>query len=88
VLWEVSLLIRAGRIKLSQSFAVWADMLLTQPGFELAPLDPAVIAETMQFHLNGDLFDAAVVATARLKDLPLITKDQEITLSGLTQVAW
>ena len=88
VLWEVSVLIRAGRIQLSQPFSQWVGMLLAQAGFELAPLDPAVIAETLQFHLNGDPFDAAVVATARLKDLPLITKDEGIVLSGLVEVAW
>jgi PIN domain nuclease of toxin-antitoxin system len=88
VLWEISLLLRAGRIQLSQPLSEWVDMLLTQPGFELAPLDPAVIAETLVVYLNGDPFDAAVVATARLKDVPLITKDENIIRSGLTDVAW
>jgi PIN domain nuclease of toxin-antitoxin system len=88
VLWEVSLLILVGRIRLSQPFSEWVDMLLAQPGFELAPLDLAVIAETLQFHLNNDLFDAAVVATAHLKDVPLITKDEDMVLSGLIDVAW
>jgi PIN domain nuclease of toxin-antitoxin system len=37
VFWEVSLLIRIGRIELSQPFSEWVDMLLAQAGFELAP---------------------------------------------------
>jgi PIN domain nuclease of toxin-antitoxin system len=87
-LWEVSVLIRAGRFALARPFAEWAETFLTQVGFELAPLDPIVIAETLQFHLNGDPFDVAIVATARLKDLPLITKDEKIFRSGLIDVAW
>jgi hypothetical protein len=51
-------------------------------------MDPLVIAEALVFYLNGDPFDAAVVATARLKDVPPITKDENIIRSGLTDVAW
>jgi hypothetical protein len=35
----------------------------------------------MQFSFNGDPFDAVIVATAVLKDLPLITSDQAIVAS-------
>jgi PIN domain nuclease of toxin-antitoxin system len=88
VLWEITLLIRAGKIKLSQPFADWMEMLFLLPGFELVPLDPPVIAEAMQVHFTNDPFDAAIVSTALIRNLPLITKDQSIIEAGLVKVAW
>jgi PIN domain nuclease of toxin-antitoxin system len=37
---------------------------------------------------SRDPFDVSIVATAKLKDLPLITKDEKITESGVVAVAW
>lgn len=88
VLWEISLLVRTGKIELSQPFAEWMEMLFLQRGFDLAPLDPPVIAEALKLHFTDDPFDSAIVATALIRDLPLITKDQRIIGADLIQVAW
>ncbi len=87
-LWEVSVLIRIGRVRLSESFTQWSDMLLAKTGFDLAPLDPITIGEAMKFSINDDIFDAAIVASATTRDLPLITKDQGIVESGIVEVIW
>ena len=87
-LWEVSILIRIGRIRLPEPFTQWADMLLAKPGFDLASLDAIIIDEAMKFSINDDIFDAAIVATATTRTLPLITKDQGIVESGIVEVIW
>jgi hypothetical protein len=76
------------RIRLQQPFAQWASVLTAMRGFDLAPLDLEVIAEAHQLTFTDDPFDAAIVATARIKDLPLVTKDSIITDSGIVEVAW
>ncbi len=88
VLWEISVLLKRGRVPLWEPFEHWARALLAQGGFDLAPLDLQVIAEASYLTFNGDPFDAVIVATARLKELPLITKDQEITTAGMVEIAW
>ena len=87
-LWEVSRLERAGVIRLSESYDEWADMLLAHPCFECVPLDEEVVAEARNYIFNRDIFDSAIVATAKLKDVPLITRDQDITTSGIVEVWW
>lgn len=87
-LWEVSILIRIRRIRLMEPFRQWADMLLAKPGFDLVSLDSIIIGEAMKFSINDDIFDAAIVATATTRDLPLITKDQGIAESGIVEVIW
>ena len=87
-LWEAGLLGKIGRIRFIPSFPAWVDTLLAQPGFELAPLDAAVIATATGMTFNSDPFDLAIVATAYSKELPLITKDETITRSKTVDIAW
>ena len=87
-LWEVSNLEKAGHVKLQQPFSVWLNDLLTQKGFDIVPLDAEIIAEARNYGFNHDIFDAAIVATAKLKDVPLITRDNAITNSGLVDIYW
>lgn len=87
-LWEVSNLERIGQIKLGQPFHHWLSELLAQPGFEVAPLDAEIVAEARNYGFNNDIFDAAIIATAKVKDLPLITRDTAIIDSGLVEICW
>ena len=84
----MSLLVKLGRIRLQQPFGHWMDGLLSQRGFDLAPLDPQVISVAMGLGFTEDPFDAAIVATALAKGLPLITRDREITRSKVVEIAW
>jgi PIN domain nuclease of toxin-antitoxin system len=52
------------------------------------PLDAEIITESRDYGFNDDIFDAAIVATAKLKDVPLITRDNAITNSGLVEIYW
>lgn len=88
VLWEITLLIKAGQIRLPQPFAHWAEALGSQLGFEIALLDATVLETALKVRINGDPFDEVIVATALTLDLPLITKDTAITNSQLIKVIW
>jgi PIN domain nuclease of toxin-antitoxin system len=88
VLWEISRLEKEGEIRLNEPYEEWADALLAHPCFECVALDEEIIAEARHYGLNRDVFDAAIVATARLKDVPLITRDQAITNSKIVDICW
>jgi PIN domain nuclease of toxin-antitoxin system len=87
-LWEVSMLEQAGHIKLNKTFGEWLRDLLRKPCFDCVSLDADIIAEARTYGFNNDIFDAAIVATAKLRDLPLITRDVAITNSGLVEIYW
>ena len=74
VLWEVSILDKAGHITLSKPFEPWVRDLLQKPCYDQIPLDAEIIDESRAYNFNNDIFDAAIVATARLRDVPLITE--------------
>lgn len=87
-LWEISILIKLDIIRLPVEFSVWANALALKPGFDVAPLDSAAMEEFLRLRINNDPFDEAIVATARIRDLPLITKDKAITDSNLIETIW
>jgi PIN domain nuclease of toxin-antitoxin system len=87
-LWEVSILERVGHIRLNKPYDQWTRDLFSNPCFDCAVLDAEIIAEARQCNVNNDIFDAAIMATARVKDLPLITRDNAITNSGLVEIYW
>ena len=88
VVWEAGLLEKIGRVRFHPSFADWIETLNSQPGFEFAPLDLALITSSLNFIPNTDLFDTGIVATARDKEAPLITKDELIVRSKTVEVYW
>ena len=88
VLWETALLERAGRIKLNGGFPRWAENILGNSGFGLAPLETEIIALGAGYNFNGDPFDETITAYAAYLDVPLITKDAAITNAGLVETYW
>ncbi len=88
VLWEISRSEKEGEITLNEPYEEWADALLAHPCFECVALDEEIIAEARHYRFNRDVFDAAIVATARMKDVPLITKDEVITNSKIVDICW
>lgn len=87
-LWEVALLAKSGHIKLSSEFKYWAAALLAKQGFDFAPMDAEVMSESINLSFNDDPFDGAIVATAKIMDLPLITKDEAIRSANIVDIEW
>jgi PIN domain nuclease of toxin-antitoxin system len=88
VIWEISMLINCGKVKLRDPLGTWCQQLFKKPCFDLAPFDDDVICIAHHLQFTNDLFDGLIVATARHMDLPLITKDLNITDSGLVEIMW
>jgi PIN domain nuclease of toxin-antitoxin system len=59
-----------------------------QKGVDLVEFGLDVIVQLHRLRFHGDPFDRAIVATAKLMDLPLITKDEMIVSAKLVDIAW
>ena len=82
------MLVEHKRIKLREPFDLWMAALTSRRGVDLKALDIDVIAAAHALSFNGDPFDRAIVATAIVMDLPLITKDEAIVTSRLINIVW
>lgn len=88
VIWEVTLLARAGKINLRRTTRAFFTDLFTNPAYQPFDLTAGQIFEADELRFNRDPFDALIVAAANDLKLPLMTRDSEIAASGLVTVVW
>ena len=79
-IWELSLLDAKGRISLSLPCLAWVRTALERSVALTAPLTPEIAIESNQLpdRLHNDPIDRRLVATARIEDLTLVTRDRVI----------
>ena len=79
-IWEVCKLVEKGRISLFEDLESWVVSALDVPGLRLIPLDYRVFhrSTTLPPPFHADPADQMIVATARLLDATIITKDKLI----------
>jgi PIN domain nuclease of toxin-antitoxin system len=77
---ETAMLVEKGRIRLEKPLLAWVQEALALPGIELKPLTPEIAVESAQLPdgFHGDPADRLIVATARMHQLTLLTRDKKI----------
>jgi PIN domain nuclease of toxin-antitoxin system len=88
VVWETCLLARRNRINLRRSAREFFGDLFSNPAFQPFELDNEQIYIASEIRPNDDPFDGLICAAALSLGLPLITRDSDITNSGLVKVIW
>lgn len=80
VIWEVAMLEKRGRIALGQPCRQWVEGAFAAPGVALAPLTPDIAIESCSLpgQFNRDPADRMIVATARVHDAAILTRDRVI----------
>lgn len=78
--WEAALLALRGRVALRRPLAQWIAEAVSAPGLSIEPLLPqvAVEAASLPETFHGDPADRLIVATARVANATLMTRDQRI----------
>jgi PIN domain nuclease of toxin-antitoxin system len=87
VIWEVCLLVQANKVRLQTSPQKFFSTLFSNPAYQPLDLTPTQVFLAQETRPNRDPFDALICAAARTLELPLLTRDSEITASGM-QVVW
>lgn len=85
-LLEMAMLVSEGRLQLPSPLDEFLDELQGNPVFQLLPLTYEVASEAALLRALRDPADRAIVATARVHRLRLVTSDQRIIASGLVPV--
>jgi PIN domain nuclease of toxin-antitoxin system len=78
--WEVAKLVERGRLKLTIPIQEWIEKALTYPGIQLLDLTPDIAVESTQLpgEFHRDPADQIIVATARLYNISLLTRDSKL----------
>lgn len=88
VVWELTLLARAGGVNLRRSPSVFFDELFLNPSYQPVDLTLEQVFAADAVRFNRDPFDALIVAAAQVLGLPLITRDLAIVESKTVKVLW
>jgi PIN domain nuclease of toxin-antitoxin system len=79
-LWEIALLAWRSRIVLGKSIGLWLEEALADPAPGIDPLTPQIAVESYALPdvSHRDPADRLIVATARVANATLMTRDQRI----------
>ena len=88
VIWEVTLLARAGKINLRRTPRVFFVDLFTNVAYQPYDLTREQVFEADELRFTRDPFDGLIVAAARALELPLLTRDTGIVASQAVTVMW
>lgn len=88
VIWECSLLVRAGRIHLRRSVRTFFEDLFSNPAWQPLDLTFEQVCLADELGFTRDPFDALIVSAAQHLSLPLLTRDIAIRESGAVAVLW
>ncbi len=82
--WELGLLDAAGRVRLRQPFADWLHHARAETGIAVAPLTEQVAFDSTRLpgDFHHDPADRFIVATARILDATVVTRDRRIHRYG------
>ncbi len=82
--WEVSMLEMKGRLVFTSPISHWVKSALSKPGLRLGALTPEISVESCNLpgEFHGDPSDRMIVATTRIEDALLMTRDKKILEYG------
>lgn len=87
VLLEVSYLSAKGRIEDAGGLEVLLAKIAES--FRVIPISPEIACLALSLDLpHGDPFDRVIAATAKVHEVPLLTRDRAITDSGVVEIVW
>ncbi len=78
--WEVAMLAASGRLKLTIDVRDWIAKCEALPFFSFVPVDNTIFVRSVLLPgpLHADPADRVIMATALIRDIPIVTKDRKI----------
>ena len=88
--FEISTLVRRGRVTLDRDASAWIEQALAQEGVEAIPVSPqiAIAAGALEDVFPGDPADRLIYATSIAADAQLVTKDKPLRRFDPVRTVW
>ncbi len=89
-IWEICMLVKKGRIKLTISLDLWLEKVESLQVLTFIPVDNYIAKTSVSLDAPRlkDPADRIIVTTALQSGLALVTGDQKIRKSGLVKTLW
>ena len=77
--WEVALLIKKGRLKITMDTKRWINNGLKYPKLKVIDINSQILIQSVMLEgVHPDPADRIILATCLLNNLPLVTKDKKL----------
>jgi PIN domain nuclease of toxin-antitoxin system len=88
--WEVALLVKNKRLKLSMDVADWIAKSENLPFIQFIPVSNSIAVKSVNLPppLHPDPADRIIIATALSNGAPLVTKDKKIAAYSHVKTIW
>jgi PIN domain nuclease of toxin-antitoxin system len=88
--WEVVMLAASGRLKLTIDVRDWIAKCEALPFFNFVPVNNSIFVRSVFLPgpLHADPADRIIIATALMRDIPIVTKDRKIRDYPRVQSIW
>lgn len=88
--WETAMLIRHERLVLSIPLVEWVDRIEKLPFVQFLPVDNGIALDSVNLpgHFHKDPADRIIVSTARVHNLPLVTRDGNMHRYKHVKTVW
>ena len=89
-MWEFAMMVSTGKVDIRIPPDQWLDHAVHKTGIEVFNLSPKVASESCNLpgEFHQDPADRIIVATARINNLTLITKDKKILNYPYVNAIW
>ncbi|MEM7534048.1 MAG: type II toxin-antitoxin system VapC family toxin [Chloroflexota bacterium] len=89
-IWEFSMMAKRDRIRLHTTPEEWLRIAIEDANIQVLPLSPEIALESCNLpgEFHKDPADQIIVATARIYNVPLVTKDGKIRKYEHVKTVW
>jgi len=89
-MWEFAMMVSTGKVEIRIPADLWLDQATNQTGLEVFDLNPKIATESCNrpYYFHKDPADRSIVATARINELTLVTKDKKIINYPYVKTIW
>ncbi|KAF3982094.1 MAG: type II toxin-antitoxin system VapC family toxin [Methylococcales symbiont of Hymedesmia sp. n. MRB-2018] len=89
-IWEISMLIKKNRLTVDGSPSGFIKLLLQSRNFQVQQITPEIAELSVNFgaEINNDPADRLIAATSILKNIPIITADQNLREVTILKTIW
>ncbi|MDH5533802.1 MAG: type II toxin-antitoxin system VapC family toxin [Candidatus Pacebacteria bacterium] len=89
-LWEIAMLVKKGRLKLSMDVETWINKVLSLPMLNCIDINPEIAIRSVNLpdFIHPDPADRMIIATSLNKGMKLVSKDEKILKYKNIETIW
>jgi len=89
-IWEISMLIKKGRLVVDDTSSGFTNLLLQSRSFIIQEITPEIAELSVNFgtEINSDPADRLIAATSIVRNAPIVTADQNLRDATIVETIW